>query len=205
MNYCFWELNKKINFVLKKNKIHSTEWILFIFVVLLNSSEQHLKIKIMKFLSILIILLGFAHCGSSTFVQNPSFKVEKASYNNWVGGQPGVSGIKLEIHLKNAAEIIFDTLYFKNKRTKVEVFQRKEITQLIGHYSTSKRMKNDLIIDINAEKELKNTLPIIKKFPFGLNDYEAVISYKKGKKTLFFKIRNIKKIAPSLFPKINNR
>ncbi|MFT6960226.1 MAG: hypothetical protein ACJA17_001328 [Polaribacter sp.] len=159
----------------------------------------------MKFLSILTMLLGFVQCGSSTFVQNPSFKVEKASYNNWVGGQPGVSGTKLEIHLKNAAEIIFDSLYFKNKRIKVEVSQREEITQLIGHYSTSKRMKNDLIIDIDPKKELKNTVPVIKKFPFGLNDYEAVVSYKKGKKTLFFKIENIKKIAPTLFPTVNNR
>jgi hypothetical protein len=159
----------------------------------------------MKFLSILTMLFGFVQCGSSAFVQNPSFKVEKASYHNWVGGQPGVSGTKLEIHLKNAAEIIFDTLYFKNKRIKVKVSQRGEITQLIGHYSTSKRMKNDLIIDIDSKKELKNTLPVIKKFPFGLNDYEAVVRYKKGKKTLFFKIENIKKTAPTLFPTINNR
>ena len=79
----------------------------------------------MKTLSILAILLSFAQCGSSTLVQNPSFKVEKAFYNNWVGGQPGVSGTKLEIHLKNASEVIFDSLYFKNKRTKVEVLQKE--------------------------------------------------------------------------------
>ena len=103
----------------------------------------------MKTLSILAILLSFAQCGSNTLVQNPSFKVEKAFYNNWVGGQPGVSGTKLEIHLKNASEVIFDSLYFKNKRTKVEVLQKEEITQIIGHYSTSKRINNDLILAID--------------------------------------------------------
>jgi hypothetical protein len=159
--------------------------------------------KIMKILSIVTILLGFAQCGSIAFVQNPSFKVEKASYNNWVGGQPGVSGTKLEIHLKNASEITFDSLYFNNKRAKVEVLQKEEITQLIGHYSTSKRINNDLIIDLDPKKELQNTPPIIKKLPFELNANEAVVSYKKGKKTLFLKIENIKKIQPTPFPSVN--
>lgn len=157
----------------------------------------------MKILSILTILLVFAQCRSSALVQNPSFKVEKAFYNNWVGGQPGVRGTKLEVHLKNAAEIIFDSLYFNNKVTKVEVLQKEEITQLIGHYSTSKRIKNDLIIDIDPKNELQNTPPIIKKFPFELNNNEAIVSYKKGKKTVFFKIVNIKKIQPTLFPSVN--
>jgi hypothetical protein len=157
----------------------------------------------MKTLSILAILLSFAQCGSSTLVQNTSFKVEKAFYNNWIGGQPGVSGTKLEIHLKNASEIIFDSLYFKNKRTKVEILQKEEITQLIGHYSTSKRINNDLTLAIDPTKELQNVAPIIKSIPFELEESEAILSYKKGKKILFLKIINIKKIAGTLFPSVN--
>jgi hypothetical protein len=159
--------------------------------------------KSMKILLILTILLGFAQCGSGAFVQNPSFEVEKAFYNNWVGGQPGVSGTKLEIHLKNASEVIFDSLYFKNKRTKVEVLQKEEITQIIGHYSTSKRINNDLILAIDPTKELQNVAPIIKNIPFELKKNEAIISYKKGKKILFFKIIKIKKIEGTLFPLVN--
>ncbi|MFT7498685.1 MAG: hypothetical protein ACI8QP_001271 [Porticoccaceae bacterium] len=159
--------------------------------------------KSMKILLILTILLGFAQCGSGTFVQNPSFEVEKAFYTNWVGGQPGVSGTKLEIHLKNASEIIFDSLYFNNKRTKVEVLQKEEITQIIGHYSTSKRINSDLIMDLDSKKELQNTPPIIKKLPFELDANEAVVSYKKGKKTLFLRIENIKKTQSTPFPSAN--
>jgi hypothetical protein len=161
--------------------------------------------KVMKILSILAIILGFVQCGSSTLVNNPSFKVEKAFFNDWIGGQPGVSGTKLEIHLKNASEVIFDSLYFKNKRTKVAVLQKGEITQIIGHYSTSKRINNDLILAIDPTKELQNVAPIIKNIPFELKKNEAIISYKKGKKILFFKIVNIKKIQPALFPSIKNR
>jgi hypothetical protein len=159
--------------------------------------------KGMKILSILIILLSFAQCGSSTLVHNPPFKVEKAFYNNWVGGQPGVRGIKLEIYLKNAAEITFDSLFFKNKKTKVEVLQKEGRTQLIGHYSTSKRRNSDIIIDIDPKKELQNTLPIINKFPFELKDDEAIISYKKGNKTVFFKIVKIDQIQPIPYPSVN--
>ena len=159
--------------------------------------------KSIKILSIFTILLGFVQCGSGTFVQNPSFEVEKAFYNNWVGGQPGVSGTKLEIHLKNASEITFDSLYFNNKRTKAEVLQKEEITQIIGHYSTSKRMNSDLILDLDPKKELQNTTPIIKKLRFELNANEAVVSYKKGKKTLFLRIENIKKTQSTLFPSVN--
>ena len=157
----------------------------------------------MKTLSILAMLLSFAQCGSGTFVQKTSFKIEKAFYNNWIGGQPGVSGIKLEIHLKNASEIIFDSLYFKNKRTKVEVLQKEEITHLIGHYSTSKRTNNDLILAIDPTKELQNVAPIVKNIPFELEESEAILSYKKGKKTVFLKIINIKKIEGTPFPSVN--
>jgi hypothetical protein len=157
----------------------------------------------MKTLSILAIILSFAQCGSSMLVKNTSFKVEKAFYNNWIGVQPGVSGTKLEIHLKNASEIIFDSLYFKNKRIKVQVLQKEEITQLIGNYLTSKRINNDLTLAEDPTQEFQNATPIIKNIPFELKESEAILSYKKGKKTLYLKIINIKKIAATLFPSVN--
>ena len=63
--------------------------------------------KTIKFLSILFILLGFSQCGGSILVKKSILKVEKAFYNNWFGGQPGVRGTKVEIHLKDASEVIF--------------------------------------------------------------------------------------------------
>ena len=161
--------------------------------------------KIMKIISILAILFGFSQCGSSTFVKDPPFKVEKAFYNNWVGGQPGVSGTKLEIHLENASEIIFDSLYFHNKRTKVEISELDNSMQLIGHFSTSKRKNRDLILDADPKKELQNTLPNLEKFPFELEEKEAILSYKKGDKTLYFKIQNINEVQAEIFPSANKK
>ena len=77
--------------------------------------------KTIKILSILVILLGFSQCGGSTLVKNPILKVEKAFYNNWFGGQPGVRGTKVEIHLKDASEVIFVALYFQGKIFSLDV------------------------------------------------------------------------------------
>ena len=161
--------------------------------------------KSMKFVTVLIILFGFSQCGGSTFVKNPPFKVEKAFYNKWVGGQPGASGIKLEMHLRNADRIIFDSLYFQNKKTRVVLRSLGDTLQLIGHYSTSKRKNSNFILDVDVKKEFQNAPPITENFPFDLKYNEAILSYKKGKKIVFFKIENIKKVQSIPFPTINNK
>jgi hypothetical protein len=161
--------------------------------------------KIMKILSILTLLFGFSQCGSNTFVKNSTFKVEKAFYNNWIGGQLGVRGTKVEMHLKDASEINFDALYFQGKVTKVEVSMKDGFTQVIGHFSTAKTQKRDVILDFDATKELENKVPNLDKFPFKLEENEAVVSYKKGLKTLYFKIESISKVQSMPFPALNKQ
>jgi hypothetical protein len=77
--------------------------------------------------------------------------------------------------------------------------------QLLGHYSTSKRTKTDFILDRNVQKELKNPFPVIQKNPFNLKENEAVLSYIKGGKRLFFKIENIKRLQSVFFPSAPKR
>jgi len=161
--------------------------------------------KIMKIIFILTLLFGLSQCGSNTFVKNPTFKVEKSFYNHWVGGQPGVRGTKLELHLKDTSEINFDALYFQGKVAKAEVSMQDGFTQVIGHFSTSATQKRDVILDLDARKELENRVPNLEKLPFELKENEAVLSYKKGVKTLYFKIENISKVQSMPFPSINKR
>ncbi|QTD36372.1 hypothetical protein JL193_09385 [Polaribacter batillariae] len=156
--------------------------------------------KIMKIVSIFAIILGFSQCGSSKFVKNPSFKIEKAVYNHWTGGQPGVSGTKLEIHISNASEVEFDSVFFQQKETKVEVSKNGNKTILIGHFSTSTREKRDFVLDADPTKELKNTPPNIEKSKFDLKETEAVLSYKKGDKVHYYKITGILQTQSSFFP-----
>jgi len=161
--------------------------------------------RTIKILSILFLLLGFSQCGGSTLVKKSTLKVEKAFYNKWFGGQPGVRGTKVEIHLKDASEVIFIALYFQGKRTKVEVSQMEKFTRIIAHFSTLKRKNRNLILDADITKELENTLPSLEEFPFQLKENEAILSYKKEGKTLYFKIENIKKLQSISFPSMNKK
>ena len=43
------------------------------------------------------------------------FKVTNATYNTWVGGQPGVKGLLINILIDNL-EIKLDTVYFRNMK-----------------------------------------------------------------------------------------
>ena len=161
--------------------------------------------RTIKILSILFLLLGFSQCGGSTLVKKSTLKVEKAFYNKWFGGQPGISGTKVEIHLKDASEVIFVALYFQGKRTKVEVSQIEKFTRIIAHFSTSKRKSRTLILDADTTKELKNTLPSLEEFPFQLKENEAILSYKNENKIVYFKIENIKKTQSIPFPSMNKK
>ncbi|WP_157662452.1 hypothetical protein [Polaribacter sp. SA4-10] len=159
----------------------------------------------MKLISIIAILFSFTQCGSIKVEKNPPFKIEKASYNNWVGGQPGVRGTKVEIALKENSSIIFDSLFFRNKSTKVEINTAGSKMLLIGHFNTSKRQNRDLILDADVTKEMKNTPPDVNDFPFELKENQAIISYKVGYKIKYFKIENIEKTKPVFFPRANKK
>ena len=159
----------------------------------------------MKTLLILTIMFSLSQCGSTKLENNPPFKFEKASYNNWVGGQPGVSGTKVEVSLKEASNIDFDSLFFRNKSTKVEINPASGKTLLIGHFNSSKRQNRDLSLDADVTKEMINTLPVVKNIPFELKEYEAILSYKIGNKIKYFKIKSIKKGKSVFFPSAPKR
>ena len=159
--------------------------------------------RAIKLISITLIIISFSLCKSINIEKEAPFQLEKSAYNSWVGGQPGVKGIQLVIALKENSTIAFDSLFFHKKATKVEINMVGEKMLLIGHFNTSSRLNSDLILDINVAKEIKNSVPELKKFPFELKDNEAVLSYRLGGKTNYFKIKNIENSKPIFFPKAN--
>jgi hypothetical protein len=81
----------------------------------------------------------------------------------------------------------------------------EKFTRIIAHFSTLKRKNRNLILDADITKELENTLPSLEEFPFQLKENEAILSYKKEGKTLYFKIENIKKLQSISFPSMNKK
>lgn len=159
--------------------------------------------KKMKFLPIIAVLFSFIQCRTTKLEQQPPFKIEKVSYHNWTGGQPGVGGTNIEIKLKEKSNIKFDSIFFQNKSTAAEINTAANGMILIGYFNTFKRQRKDLILDSNVVKEMKNTLPDRRNFPFQLKENEAILSYKIENKIKYFKITDIEKIKPRFFPKVN--
>lgn len=162
--------------------------------------------KTMKILSIIAVLFGFSQCGTTKLVENPPFKIESATYNNWTGGVPGVSGTRVEIQLSEKSSISFDSLFFQKKSTKIEIRETKGKTFLTAHFNTSKRDFNrDIVLDSDVRKEISNKVPETNNFPFELKENEAIISYKIAGKTNYYKIENIKESKPDLFPSVRKQ
>jgi hypothetical protein len=147
--------------------------------------------NVMKMLSILALVFTFFQCGSSKFITKPPFQISSTEYSKSVGDLLGVSSINVTIQLKEKSTIQFDSLYFKNRVTKVEV---KTPSMLTANYKISKNIISDIIIDVDPTKELKNKAPIKPKFDFELKENEAVLSYQFQGKTRYIKIKNIKKV-----------
>ena len=153
----------------------------------------------MKLVGILIMVISFMQCGSVKFDKNPPFTITEATFNNWTGGQPGVGGTRVLIGYSSSSNIEFDSIYFKDKITKIEMHSKEDKTFLIGHFNNSNREKYDIIIDADRKKEINNKPPEIVKIPFELKENEAVISYKEDGKTKYFKIENIKQVISEFY------
>jgi hypothetical protein len=157
------------------------------------------KMKTMKILSVLALIFSFSQCGSTKFESNPPFKITKVEYYNWVGGVPGVRGTNVQINFKNKTTIVFDSLYFKKRATKIKT---STPLYIIANYNTSRKLASDIIVHLDIKKEVKNKVPTINKIPFNLKENEAVLSYHENGEKKYIKIKNITKKDTSSFTKI---
>lgn len=152
-----------------------------------------------KFGSILIsviILLTFSFCCATksnmkdvTKDKHP-FKVINATYNTWVGGQPGVKGIRIAISIDNP-EIKLDTVFFRNMKTKLKREINSSPTIFVGVF-TFPNTEHDYILHQDPVKEYGNTPPKTSlNIPFELDKKEAVISYLFEGTLRYYKIKEV--------------
>jgi hypothetical protein len=156
--------------------------------------------KIFKFIFIFTITSTlFFCCGAANnktmqkLQKNPPFKIVNAMVTNWVGGQPGVRGLKVTISIDNKNTKL-DSLYFRNQKTALKLVANSNPPKYIGVFVTSKGL-NDYILDKDPTKEFGNkpkSAP--EKIPFKLEKNEAVVSYQNESKNYYYKINSIKEI-----------
>ena len=149
--------------------------------------------KTIKTSSIGIAVIGlllFFSCGSTTKISenNPPFKILKATYSNWAGGQPGVNGVLISLKTDNSA-VILDTVFFRNTTTLLN------FNEELSTYTSSivlPNTKRDLQLDINPKNEFGNQVPNTStKIPFELTQNEAVVSYVYKGKNYYHRILNV--------------
>ncbi len=156
--------------------------------------------KEMKIIGCIILTIGFFQCASVHFEKTPPFSVKGATFNNYVGGLPGVSGTWVRIYYEATTKIAFDSIFFKGRKTKIELQTIKNKTFASGHFNTSTvNSKEDLILHREGKKEYGNKAPE-KKLPFELKENEAVISYTENGETKYYKVKNIKEGKKTYYP-----
>ncbi|MCR9182143.1 MAG: hypothetical protein NXH73_04390 [Flavobacteriaceae bacterium] len=125
------------------------------------------------------------------FQENPPFKLEEAGFQKWFGGTPDAGkGIHFTLTFSEISDdVLIEKIYFRGK---VEIL--KQNTQNNKTYLATfvEKPKQDIILDANPAKEMDNPKPSLPiKFSFDLKENEAVVQYKKGTKTHYFKIGKI--------------
>jgi hypothetical protein len=152
--------------------------------------------KKVKLLTVFLMVLSFTQCNTLKYVNHPPFKITGATFNNWVGGRPGVSGIKVNITYQSEGKIAFEQLYFYHRSVKIEMITVKGKSYLIGQFNTSTR-EEELFLEGDTSPKTVTKLP---KIPFNLKDNEAVLSYKEGTTIKYYHIKNIKKTKTIIYP-----
>ena len=152
--------------------------------------------KALKYISSItmlsFVMVAFSQCSSTKKLQEKAPMTLGDVYcQRWIAGvQGGGSGLNIFIPAQDNA-IMLDSVYFRGQVTKLE-FSQNNKPMYVGRFLTSVNQRRDINMNADAKAEYGNIPPAIdNKIPFELKDNECVVSYKKGKKTKYFKIGNI--------------
>ncbi|MFD0964562.1 hypothetical protein [Pseudofulvibacter geojedonensis] len=121
----------------------------------------------------------------------------QAYFQIWVAGvQGGGSGINFFITkdlIKNPTEV-----YFRGKKESLVLNNNV----YVAHFKTELNQEKDYVMDANAVKEHKNTLPLVDNFPFNIKDNEAIILSETNGKKEYILLKSIVKKPLLAYPSI---
>jgi len=143
-------------------------------------------------LGILILSVFLSNCGGLKsdntkyiLTENSPFSIEEVYSQKWLAGfKGGGSGINIYFKVEKVKPgTLLNEVYFRNKITTAE---EKNDHMFVGYF---KNEQQDVIMDSNIYAEATNTPP--QKFPFQLENNEAVLSYTYRGIEYYFKVSNI--------------
>lgn len=161
------------------------------------------KIILMQAAVVMMTLHFSCNSGSKLFEENPPFQLKEVSFQNrFAGAQEFGKETEIFIHLQSIADgVDMDSIYFRGK---AEALKKDSTNPLKYTTLFRSKTKKSGIMDKNAVKEMNNPVPdIFPDFPFELQDNEAVVSYRKNKKTYYYKASELKEIQAVSYPSSN--
>ncbi len=152
--------------------------------------------KLNSLFFILVIML-FDSCKTTeatTVIDEHPFKVVRATYNNWVGGQPGAKGIHVKIIIDNPS-VQLDSIYFRNQKIALSKEENTDKVLFIGNY-IAQYVRNDMQLSSDPLVEYGNKPPpIITDKKLAVKYEEAVVNYQYKGMVRYLKIEKLKKTA----------
>ncbi len=160
--------------------------------------------KTIKLLFFICVACSFSQCSTLKLTETAPFTITGATYQNWVGGQPGVSGTNLIIGIDNKSNIAIKSIYFRGRKNNPSLEHRKGKEYLVVNLNTSRRtlVVKETITYKGDEPRPRARKSKIKEvtIPFNVQANEAVIKYMVGKKTFYYKVSKIKKTETIFYP-----
>jgi hypothetical protein len=150
----------------------------------------------MKFLSLFAFVILTSSCSSQKITNTIGpFEGDYQPYaQSWTGGIPGSgSGVNLFLTLFDADPASIEAVYYKGMSTTVIDTVSTPQKFVIARFQTDFNKNPDRIMNLDSQKEYGNEPPKKKeKFPFELEDNEAVVKFARNGKYIYTKIKGIK-------------
>lgn len=158
------------------------------------------RFKIFSILSLLISSIGLSQCQSAKIKlqKKTPFTIQKAYYQDWMGGQPGNSGTTVQLMVNSTKEVQPDSLFFQNRVAHIEIKPSDKVKLWVANFR--KVVRKDINMTDNPTGEYGNPVPEMTNFPFELEKDEAVLMYSKDAKVYYFKIAGLVQKETVFFP-----
>ncbi len=148
----------------------------------------------LKYILVLIFTgASVSQCAKIKLTEKAPFTITEATFQNWVGGQPGVRGTNLRIGIEALNGVSIQHVYYKNRRHTPSIETINGKTYVVVNITES---RSDHIheITLSPKKRLDKKPEVKEELPFKLSINDAVIAYTDGAKTRYYKVTQIKKV-----------
>jgi hypothetical protein len=158
----------------------------------------------MKLLSFFVFIVFAMGCSSQKIDRTmEQFTSNYQPYaQSWVGGIPGSgSGVDLFLTLFYMDPEYIDAVYYKGMVTNMVDTVSNPKRYLVARFKTDFNQQPDINMTLDSKKEYGNEKPKKKeRFPFDLEDDEAVIKIARNGKFTYMKIKGIQKRSAQDLP-----